>query len=148
MRQIVYAYEDIHLLVWVTCDLFPCLVLKRRLVKRLFFSFGFLVAAGRAGVTGSTYLHTVCSRADFMCATTLRPPSRGLYGRAHVIGVCLYTWQPHDAGEVLPHSNGEVMLAVVGVGHVWSGFSPLCTHAFITSAALRQNLNHHYPVSR
>jgi hypothetical protein len=115
--------------------------------RETFSSFGFLVAARRAGVTTCT---RCAARADIMCATTLWPPSRGLHGRAHVIGVCvcLCMWQSHDAGEVLPHSNGEVMLAVEGVGHVWSGYSPLCTHAFITSAALRQNPNHHYPVSR
>lgn len=49
-------------------------------------------------------------------------------------------------GEVLPHSMGEMMLILVGVGPVKSGYSPSCTHSFITSGALSEPLLAHYPV--
>jgi hypothetical protein len=43
---------------------------------------------------------------------------------------------------MLPHAGGEVTLTVEGLASpVRAGYSSMCTHAFITTAAISQSLH-------
>jgi hypothetical protein len=46
--------------------------------------------------------------------------------------------RPLSTGEMLPHPGGETMLNLLDLEPIRAGYSSLCTHAFVTSAAIAQ----------